>query len=482
MSDPGRSHRNGSKETSTSGVKRSLGSEITRLRGNPLLQLPPATVRLPVAPGGISTHRPRSSPALPAESLIESLGHTKSGPMDASASSFRDGSLSRGKMTRSSTPRASSGDRKSGPSAVASIPLPPRTMRISVLGSQSQIRPTSTSENAPLCHPPPRTKSRATISKPPHRQLQPNHDSASENLNNKNDTRYSMPPQRVHTGPLAASEFERLKKEVQTLREALHESKKTARRYHKKLEDNETKLNTALTAVIDKDSELSAIKAKQREAQETLSTIEASIQCQICIDMPDKPYALAPCGHVLCLPCLQEWFRQAPSGFDDDDDYEEDPDDILMRPKTCPACRATVRHRPVPVFMVKAVSAALKRANPDPSGSAQADQEDRHVTDPADPWEGIFLSSDEDEDSEGSYATGDEDSDENEDIQGRYTMGHGIVDESDEEPGDDDESADEEEAGGDSSSEEEREWAQPVFAVPSRWAHPSPTHPSYYMP
>ena len=61
-----------------------------------------------------------------------------------------------------------------------------------------------------------------------------------------------------------------------------------------------------------------------------------------------------------------------------------------------------------------------------------------------------------------------------------YIRGHGIVDESDEEPGDDDESADEEEAGGDSSSEEE--WAQPVFAVPSRWAHPNPTHPSYYIP
>lgn len=76
-------------------------------------------------------------------------------------------------------------------------------------------------------------KSRVTVSKPPHRQLQPNNDSVSENASNKDDARCSMPPQRVHTGPLAASEFDRLKKEVQTLREALHESKKTARRYHK---------------------------------------------------------------------------------------------------------------------------------------------------------------------------------------------------------------------------------------------------------
>lgn len=91
-----------------------------------------------------------------------------------------------------------------------------------------------------------------------------------------------------------------------------------------------------------------------------------------------------------------------------------------MRPKTCPACRATVRHRPVPVFMVKAVSAALKHANPDPPGSPQADQESKNVDPAEDPWEGIFPSSDEDDDSEGSYATGDEDSDE--DIHGWYNM------------------------------------------------------------
>lgn len=114
---------------------------------------------------------------------------------------------------------------------------------------------------------------------------------------------------------------------------------------------------------------------------------------------------------------MQEWFRQAPSAYDDEDD-EEDPDDILMRTKTCPACRSTVKHRPVPVFMVKAVSAALKHANPDASGLPQADQ----IVDPAeDPWGGIFPSSDEDDGSEGSYGTGDEDSDD-EDIHGWFTM------------------------------------------------------------
>ena len=118
---------------------------------------------------------------------------------------------------------------------------------------------------------------------------------------------------------------------------------------------------------------------------------------------------------------MQEWFRQAPSAFDDEEDDEEDPDDILMRTKTCPACRATVKHRPVPVFMVKAVSAALKHANPDASGLRQGDQGSGPIVDPAeDPWEGIFPSSDEDDGSEGSYGTGDEDSDE--DIHGWFAM------------------------------------------------------------
>ena len=229
MSDPGHSHRNGSKESSTPGTKRSTGENV-RTRGNPLLQ--PANARLPVAPGGISTNRPRSSAALPAESLVESLGPMKSSPVDASASSFRDRSVSKAKTTWSSSPQSSSADRKSGHSA-ASIPPAPRITRISVLGSQPQVHLTSTSEAAPPCHPPPRMKSKVTVSKPPHRQLQPNHNTASEILHNKDDGRCSMPPQRVHTGPLAASEFDRLKKEVQTLREALHESKKTARRYHK---------------------------------------------------------------------------------------------------------------------------------------------------------------------------------------------------------------------------------------------------------
>lgn len=105
---------------------------------------------------------------------------------------------------------------------------------------------------------------------------------------------------------------------------------------------------------------------------------------------------------MLCLHCLQEWFRKAPPSADDSDmdpDDEDDPQYILGRTKSCPCCRAVVKRRPVPVFMVKSVVAALtssdaagrsprKTANRSPSPARDAD-----------PWKGLFrLSEDEDDD------------------------------------------------------------------------------------
>src|ERR1700731_1404317 len=36
---------------------------------------------------------------------------------------------------------------------------------------------------------------------------------------------------------------------------------------------------------------------------------------------------------------------------------------LLHRRKTCPCCRAVIRHRPVPVFLVKSIIALLAKAN-----------------------------------------------------------------------------------------------------------------------
>ncbi|KAF9526095.1 hypothetical protein CPB83DRAFT_498518 [Crepidotus variabilis] len=208
----------------------------------------------------------------------------------------------------------------------------------------------------------------------------------------------------------ASAEFERLRREIESLKEALHESRKTNKRQSKKLEDMKTELTSYIQCAKDKDTEISKVKSKNAANEEVLSTIESSVQCQICMDLPERPFAyvtrssnpvstysclsLAPCGHILCLPCLQEWFRKAPPTVADADiDPEEltDPHYVLMRSKSCPSCRTAVRHRPVPVFMVKAVACALQKHKaallPRPPASGEAE---------VDPWKGIFPSSDED--------------------------------------------------------------------------------------
>lgn len=111
-------------------------------------------------------------------------------------------------------------------------------------------------------------------------------------------------------------------------------------------------------------------------------------------------YSLSPCGHVLCLGCLQNWFRTAPG--DDDDMYDDGPDSVLYRRKTCPVCRTVVSHRPIPLFLVKSIAAAIDKARgaaEPPSRSSPAPE--------GDPWQGIFPEDLAPEDmSEGSHRYG----------------------------------------------------------------------------
>ncbi|KAF5316466.1 hypothetical protein D9619_006594 [Psilocybe cf. subviscida] len=203
-------------------------------------------------------------------------------------------------------------------------------------------------------------------------------------------------PDHSFTGPLAAAEFQRMRKEIESLKEALHEVNKTAKKQIKKLDENKTEISAMQTLAQAKELELTLVKEKHKKAEEVLSTIEMSIQCQICMDLPEKPFALSPCGHVLCLLCLQEWFKKAPPSLDDMDITPEelsDPNYILMRSKSCPTCRATIKRRPAPVFMVKAVAAVLMKHN-NVAPIANTEDED---ADAEDPWEGIFASSDEDD-------------------------------------------------------------------------------------
>jgi hypothetical protein len=96
--------------------------------------------------------------------------------------------------------------------------------------------------------------------------------------------------------------------------------------------------------------------------------------------------------------------------MDIDPEEMTDPHYVLMRSKSCPLCRAVMKHRPVPVFMVKAVAAALKKAKTPISLGPQSAQGSDIGNDP---WKGIFPSSDEEggDDDDDDASLDDSDSD-----------------------------------------------------------------------
>ena len=112
--------------------------------------------------------------------------------------------------------------------------------------------------------------------------------------------------------------------------------------------------------------------------------MEHAVQCQICLELMHKPYALNPCGHVCCVDCLQSWFRSADEANPVIDDRPSE--------KTCPYCRAPIRVRPVQLFIVKALVDALEKdaevdQNLDEGEAVEGEAEESHGEDP---WEGMF--------------------------------------------------------------------------------------------
>lgn len=88
-------------------------------------------------------------------------------------------------------------------------------------------------------------------------------------------------------------------------------------------------------------------------------------------------------------------------------DDADNPDYLLHRHKTCPCCRTHVRHRPIPVFVIKSIATALckvKGTTPTPPSPTTVD---------SDPWVGLFPPYSEDDDYEESVE--DEESDEEHD-------------------------------------------------------------------
>ncbi|KAF9564292.1 hypothetical protein CPC08DRAFT_705467 [Agrocybe pediades] len=264
----------------------------------------------------------------------------------------------------------------------------------------------------------------------------------------------SVSPERRKFKP----EYDRMREEIGSLKEARRQSESSAKEQTRKIEELTAELNSALSRLKEKEDETLTLKDKCKQKEELLHTIESSINCQICMDLTVDPYALSPCGHVLCLTCLQEWFRSAPSDSDTDD---VDPYDVLWRPKSCPTCRTVIQQRPVPVFMVKAVSSALMKSRPD-IHPVPSNQQDTPAN--GDPWKGIFPPVDTsrlEEELEGSGSDDEDeavnhdpesDNEENFAVQFRmdaYALRHRFSDSSDsDDVGEDEDDADDDSEGG----------------------------------
>jgi hypothetical protein len=97
---------------------------------------------------------------------------------------------------------------------------------------------------------------------------------------------------------------------------------------------------------------------------------------------------------------------------------ESDPLYMIYRRKFCPCCRAVVRHRPIPVFLVKSIATTLAKANKAlPRRASPPPTEDV--------WEGLFFPTDhdsfgEEEDDEDDDDDDDDDDDEEGDAETDY--------------------------------------------------------------
>ncbi|KAF8836835.1 hypothetical protein BDN67DRAFT_973689 [Paxillus ammoniavirescens] len=212
-----------------------------------------------------------------------------------------------------------------------------------------------------------------------------------------------------YSGPLAAAEFTRLKRELDNLKKVVHDNRKTIKKQNKVIEELKQQDNSLKQKLQESDSQVSKLQNKSKKSDEVIATVESNTQCQVCMELLLKPYALSPCGHVLCLTCLQEWFRQAPAVEDEMYD-NDDPDYLLRRRKTCPCCRSNVRHRPIPIFMIKAIVAAVAKGKGGSHAGGSSSSEP--ASSDLDPWEGLFPCDDEEIDDYGASDDEDEDYDE----------------------------------------------------------------------
>ncbi|KAI0272722.1 hypothetical protein BC834DRAFT_360683 [Gloeopeniophorella convolvens] len=260
-----------------------------------------------------------------------------------------------------------------------------------------------------------------------------------------------------YNGSNASMEMNRLKKELEALKKQSQTSQKTLEKQAKVISSLKSDLSSMTKNNSDNASEIKRLKTKTKQSDELISNIEGALQCQICIDTLTKPFALSPCGHVLCQGCLQDWFRNAPVTQDDMDIDEPLP--LLLRKKTCPFCRTIIRTRPLPLFILKnLLSIVNKEKSRDEAGSSRPSP----PPDLDDPWAEIFPPPRGDSE----YDEDDEDAELSDDYWGPYD------DDDDEDAGLDDDDDDAGLGDYDDTSDDgyQGEWVLPAWEPPAHRA------------
>ncbi|KAI9510015.1 hypothetical protein F5148DRAFT_1147846 [Russula earlei] len=201
-------------------------------------------------------------------------------------------------------------------------------------------------------------------------------------------------------------ELNRMKRELEALKKQAASHNKTIEKQANTISSLKNELRSTLQAHNEQRSRIDMLEARTSHAEELTSNIEGTLQCQICIDTLTKPFALSPCGHVLCQGCLQDWFRNAP--VPQDEMNVDEPLPLVLRKKTCPFCRATIRSRPLPLFILKSLLSVLAKGR---SRGGNGSLRPSPPPDCVDPWAEIFpLRSDSEsdvEDDDEEYSDGD---------------------------------------------------------------------------
>lgn len=224
--------------------------------------------------------------------------------------------------------------------------------------------------------------------------------------------------ERVFSDPAPPSGWESMQQEIALLRKAVQEMHRNTDKQTKQIDELKAHLQHKAQLLREREGEISTLKQRCSKQQDVLNAVEGSVLCQICMEPPIQPYVLSPCGHVLCMSCLQEWFKTSSGNQEEYEDEARAQRSVLAARKTCPCCRTAVRHRPTPVFMIKAVTGALlKEKEAEAAPREHAANVSPAVSD--DPWKGIFPDSDADandlEEEEGDSESGEESNDDDRD-------------------------------------------------------------------